>query len=423
MPMRPQKSAPSAAPGFTLIELAVTLAVTVILLLGVLAVFDFNGRLTRVQTHVADMQQSLRVGQDEMIRFLRMAGRGGLPVANPASSPLPNGVAVSVGDNTAANQNVVAADDSTRILAGTDVLSVRGIFSTPLYQINYTDPATLTLTPDATNPTGGTLTISNLSPRGVPQDLTPLQTAIAGAGVPEALLLVSPLDDLVYAVVELVPAASTSTANQVTLQFRITGSALATAYRALSPGGVFPAALRSVAYAGILEQYTYYVREEHAIATDPTSDLSPKLSRARLYPGTRQPYLGDASNAKVDVADNIVDLQVALGFDSLNGGSITAKTSSVILESADGTADDWLFNAVADNAADAAWQTTPPPPLYYVRLSTIARTDRRDPQYLAPLLTRIEDHLYTASTGQNSMAERRYRRRLLQTVIELRNLT
>ena len=51
--------------GFTLIEVTVSLIVTVIVLLGVLALFDFSNKLTRVQTNISDMQQSLRslVGQ------------------------------------------------------------------------------------------------------------------------------------------------------------------------------------------------------------------------------------------------------------------------------------------------------------------------------------------------------------------------
>src|SRR4051812_12639253 len=80
--------------GFTLIEVTVSLIVTVIVLLGVLALFDFSNKLTRVQTNISDMQQSLRVAQSDSVRLIRMAGRGGLPVGNP-----PDGFAVSVRNN------------------------------------------------------------------------------------------------------------------------------------------------------------------------------------------------------------------------------------------------------------------------------------------------------------------------------------
>ena len=75
--------------GFTLIEVSVSLIVTIIVLLGVLALFDFSNRLTRVQTNISDMQQSLRVAQNDSVRLIRMAGRGGLPLGN-----LPDGTAV-----------------------------------------------------------------------------------------------------------------------------------------------------------------------------------------------------------------------------------------------------------------------------------------------------------------------------------------
>src|SRR5215207_11467932 len=65
--------------GFSLIEMLVTLVVTALLVVGILGVFDFNNKVAHVQTQVSDMQQSLRVAQYEMVRYVRMAGRGGVP--------------------------------------------------------------------------------------------------------------------------------------------------------------------------------------------------------------------------------------------------------------------------------------------------------------------------------------------------------
>jgi len=53
-----------------------------------------------------------------------------------------------------------------------------------------------------------------------------------------------------------------------------------------------------VAYVAILEEYRFYVREDHAISGNATSDLTPVLSRARFYPGTDQPYAADNANLK-----------------------------------------------------------------------------------------------------------------------------
>jgi hypothetical protein len=85
----------------------------------------------------------------------------------------------------------------------------------------------------------------------------------------------------------------------------------------------------------------------------------------------------------------------------------------------DGTAnDDWLFNAKADTPINTAnWNGSP---LLFVRLNTFVRTDRRDPQYTAPQIIKIEDRDYSGSpfnSGTNLM----FRRRLMQTVVDVRN--
>src|SRR6185436_4237235 len=104
--------------GFTLVELLVSLAVTAVLILGVLATFDFSSRMNRVQMNVADMQQSLRIAQSEMVKVGRMAGRGGLP-AN---------FAVQLTNNVASGTKLITTEASTEVLEGTDVLTLRGVF-------------------------------------------------------------------------------------------------------------------------------------------------------------------------------------------------------------------------------------------------------------------------------------------------------
>ena len=414
--------------GFTLAEMIVALAVTSLLLLAVLATFDLNSRVARVQTNVADMQQSLRVAQDQIVRTVRMAGRGSLPLAD--ADPFPQGVAIAVRNNVPDNQFLVAGDDMTRILPGTDVLTVRGVFGT-LYQINAASSVTYD---DVANPKTGTLTVFNITPSGATQDLGPLKTAIAdiAKGKLEAILLAGAADDGIHGLVELI--AGTVETDRVVLTFAVTDGTRTGAYAKLSTGGSFPAtSLQNVSFAGIVEEYRYYVREEHAVAADRSSELTPKLALARFYPGTDEPYgaaadPNKAANARQDLADNILDLQVALGFDSTLGGRRLDDIDHVgnddqILETADGTNDDWLFNGSADKPEDAAWQGPPRPGLQYVRVTTVARTDRRDPQYQAPLLTRSEDHAYTTTdSATNTDNARMYRRRSLRTVIDVRNL-
>lgn len=427
MTRRNDPSAPPASSslqaGFSLIELLVGMVASSILLLAIFATLDFNSRVTRVQGHVADLQQSLRIAQYDITRILRMAGRGGLLASDPAVAPVPNGIAVAVRDNVPEGELLVDTDPETRIVAGTDVLTVRGVFSAPLYHVQPNNPAVLDL-----NLAMGTGTVIINSPNflGFQQDLQPLRDLIAPNPIPDALLLVSPLDSSIYAVVQVMQGSFD--ANSVTIEFQISGSDLADAYRRLSPGGVFPAALQNVAHVGILEEYRFYVREERA-ADDLRNNLASKLSRGRFFPGTDIPY--NPGEARVDIADNIIDLQVALGFDSANAGSRSDDLNDLgeddqIVETADGLDDDWLFNGTNDDATDPVWQAlNPAPALQYVRVTTLARTDRRDPSptYTAPPLPeRLENKGYEAGHVLNSEAERGYRWRALQTVIDLRNL-
>jgi Prokaryotic N-terminal methylation motif len=420
IPQRPHQQ------GFTLVEVAVSLIVTVVVLLGVLALFDFSNRLTRAQTNISDMQQSLRVAQSDAVRLIRMAGRGGLPVGNP-----PTGMAVAV-QNNVADGTKIGGGATPEVVPGADVLTIRGVFSSSVSQINIAAP--FTLTPSVAAPTAGSLVISNPGPSGIPQDLTAITDAIK-KGRREGLVLVARNDPGIWAVVELDPGNSNVTdPSNITVAFKITGGTHTADYLKLSSTpGSYPAGTSGLSTAisvGIVEEYRFYIRREYAVAGDKTSDLAPKLSRARVYPNTQTPWSDDDTNWKVDIADNIFDLQVALGLDTpandpgagaCTGGTIASDDINCsIYESADGENDDWMYNGEKNTNPALFANST----LYYIRLTTLARTDRRDKDYQAPVLERVEDNFYdTADTSIfNSTNERMYRRRLLRTVIDMRNL-
>ena len=154
-----------------------SLAVTAVLILGVLATFDFSSRMNRVQMNVADMQQSLRIAQNEVVKLSRMTGRGSLPV----------NTAIQVTNNVAAGTKLVPTEATTLIDEGTDVLRLRGAFTSALYQIEFMNSAMWTA-PDADG--NGSVVVRPLA-AGVPQDLPAL---LAAAKEDESLLLVSPFD-------------------------------------------------------------------------------------------------------------------------------------------------------------------------------------------------------------------------------------
>lgn len=445
--MKTRGSSRNRQAGFTVVELLIVLAVTLILTLIMLQLFNLSDRLARVQTRIAEMQQSLRIGQYDMVRLTRMAGRGGLPSIQ-TGSPLPTGIAISVRSNvTGPAANVIpSVPTSPKILDGTDLITLRGVFSTQMFQINSLDKRTFRRWDDAANPAGGATdadpaTTTNgefqlcaISPAGIAQPLAPFQQLIDDATTPskvsnEALILVSPLDPAFYTVVQLDPVNSTKTSTTcavgidgVTIKYVSSTAALPTAYRALQPPGAFlmPPQLTSAIYVGILEEYRYYVREDRADPTDPASDLVPVLSRARFYPGTEVAYLNDASSMTVDIASSIVDLQASFGIDVDGNGIITEGT-----DVATWPTDEWLGNARIAAAPNAAPENAIAGRLAYLRISTLARTERRDPDYSAPVLDRSEDHTYAFDVPDrtNGRTDRMYRRRLLQTIVDLRNLS
>jgi len=425
--------------GFTLIEALVSMAILVLILVGVLQLFDANSRLARTETHIADMQQSLRVGQYQLVRNVRMAGRGTLPMnqfPDPLVAPpylgrdLPNGIAVAVDDNVAADTHIIPSDNTSPLVAeGTDVLTIRGVINGSLYQI---DPAGSDFALTGAGPDAGTIVIHGKSPTGVPQNLPALKDLV-DSGRPEALLLVSPVSDDLYSVVELDAGSSDTSGydpgdldnSTITLGFKINGGSHTTDYLTLSPKGRFPTDLKSVAFVGVLEEYRYYVRQE-SYATDLNVGPVLRLSRAHVYPATDTPYDDDAANLRDDIADNIRDLQVALGIES------STDADQVVTESnpPDGN-DEWLYNSPDDDdstANAAQWNGLPTQPnrLYYVRVTTLARTDRPDPQYVSPPIQNIEDHIYNEPVKpatQSALNLRRFRRRVMTTKIDLRNLS
>ena len=425
------------AEGYSLIELIVSLSITIIVLLGLFQIFEKNTEVARIQTQVSDMQQSLRVAQNEMTRLIRMTGRGGLQAMldNSGTRLLP---ALSVQDNVPANTLAVTGVPASAVVEGTDVLSIRGVFTAPIYQINNTDPTSFelfdssgTTTTDPQSAVSGKILIRNPSPTGIPQNMEPLETAIDDDS-PEALIIASPIDESIYAVVELDFDNSTIDipGSQVTVRFRINGGTHTDAYGELylSGGGspVLPTALTSVATVGMVEEYRFYVR-------DPDPDPIPSLAMARVYPNTQAVRGGAATDAWLDIADGISELQIALGFDSDLGPPQTdingdGEIDVVITETDDGEDDDWLFNAPGDDPnADPwvpSWDDTVPgrprrPRLFYVRLNTVARIQTIERNYAAPQVQRIENSDLAII---NTDAERQFRRNLLQTTIDLRNL-
>lgn len=416
----------AADSGFTLAEMLVTVLLVSMVLIAVLTLFDMASRTARTQTHLAEMQQSMRVAQQTLVKVVRMAGRGGLPTWDNTNR-LPTGVALAVANNVPAD-TLIGGNADAPVLTGTDVVTVRGVFDTPIYQVNPAGGA-FVFDPSSGSETG-TVTLSWKTPSGAPQSLDAMRDALqqvdggasGGGSHPEALLLVSPLGQ--WAVVEIIPGSTvTSNGTDVTgaiIPFQVTGGEFSAEYGALSTGGGFPATLQSVAYVGLLEEYQFYVREVRAVPGDDTSDLMPELVRARLYPNTGIPWSRSGASLTEVIADNVLDLQVAFGIDLDDDELIEEDLAA----DGDPTQDEWLLNAVGDDPDPTLWNVAGAAPLYYLRLSTVVRTDRATAYFEDQPLGVIEDKDYSVAPFDSYNAEwqRRYHRRQLSTTVDLRNL-
>lgn len=415
--------------GYTVAELMISLLFLSLIIIGTLTLIDTSNRLAVGQLNRSDMQQSARVAQRDIVRRVRMLGRGGLPAyqmpgtVNPAGMLLPQGLAISIENNVQSKQ--IGTHD---VIDDTDVLTVRGVFSTPLYIANSSD--TTAISYDTLAGTGF-VRIRSRTPVGeVEQNITPLAELITPpSGVTpadEALILTSPFDERIWAVVEMNRGASSvvgpdaNGVSTVTLAFRTKGSTNAEKMVKLSTGAEFPSDnLPNVGTVAILEEYIYYVRGD-------TATGNPKLSRARMYPGTGQAYKNDASNLDIDIAENVLDLQVMLGFD-LDGDEL-------VTESLDGAADEWLLNAPfsADDPASAPWNTALAAErqrLMFMRIATLTRSEQREQNHLAPMIISIGDRDYSSDPQNDPGSDlttyegnRRFHREVLETTIDMRNM-
>jgi hypothetical protein len=481
----PQVSKSHGERGFSVIELVVALLISVEILIGAAVAFDVHNRIAHVQLQVTDMQQSQRIAQYDLVRAIRTAGRGGLPLdLAPAAIFDPNppspeavqlrGLALEVRNNVSGDETYIARGDNTspKALSGTDILTVRGCIATSLYSadLDGLQPSTADATVHQR-----TLTLKSRDSSvetEIHQSLDGLKAELdnytAGGGYFGQMIIVGSEGRTVYGVGDITAVDEGSYPDQLVLTLSTTNidATSPTPRSPLNPldddaiagHRSFPDSLSSV-LACYLEEYRYYVREEYQIPGDATSGLHPRLSRARFEPGTELPYLNDTSNLKLDLADEIIDLQVALGLDTdycegcsigTSAGALDDDTDvlgpdDVIWEdtAAGGSpgADDWLYNSSSDLPLTdtlyvthgGTFQPGAAVKLYFVRVTTVARTTKGDPTYIAPNFSNaldsgsdsIEDHNYNSGSAAVFKAgdNRKFRHRVLTTVVAPRNVS
>jgi hypothetical protein len=498
---------------FTLTEMFVSFAIVMVMLTAVLVIFDRSARIGRDQVEVAAIQQNSRIAHAELLRHVRMAGAGGLPIswkylpkpASPAGATLvtvnspgafPSGFAVSIRNNSPAGLKLPSdnAGGTHWVIPGSDVLTVRGAFTQPVY---FYHPAVQTkdwFTAGDVRLAPRKIEIPNRIGSDFRTSLKPLidyleAARTTGTARPVLFLVRDLMNPDAYGVLKWINGSADNrltvedcTSNTqiagtqdgfkvgcivVAVEFDPTqsyaklglGSSLApnagspTYPMATSPHGtvVFPHQFGSIA---VLQEYRYYVRAEFEVPGDKTSRLAPVLSRTEYFPTAEITPAGTDFIETVDVVDNVIDMQIVAGIDK--DWSITAPGHGMVTENFQEGAtdtrdkDEILFNHPNDMAEPPGGlipDGNPPSPtaftglgytnyirwfhpkldVYFLRISTVTQSARPDLDYAGSEIGQIEDCDRSVSfdvDGQtiNYNDDKKYRRRLLQSIAELRNL-
>src|SRR5688500_11936667 len=142
--------------GITLIEVILTTAVLVVVMVGLYVLLDSSNKLAKQETNVAEAQQSARIGVYEVARVIRQGRVGGLFVANAI---------LPVGNNVAGGTSLRDLSGNEHFIrSGTDVIGVRGILSGDKYALTTGD---VTCAGSCATTTAMTVTIRATSTNGV----------------------------------------------------------------------------------------------------------------------------------------------------------------------------------------------------------------------------------------------------------------
>lgn len=121
--------------GFTLVELMIGIALSIILLLGVLQIFDANRSSSRIQQGYAEVQEGGRIASEMLIRDIRMADYWGCAPdtasitdhLNTADGDYDPSMSITGADGVAGSDNVSSMTiGGITVKDGTDTLTLRG---------------------------------------------------------------------------------------------------------------------------------------------------------------------------------------------------------------------------------------------------------------------------------------------------------
>jgi type II secretory pathway pseudopilin PulG len=434
MPAPTEPSAPRQG-GFALVEAIVATALVLALVAGLYGLLDSSSRITKEETSVAEAQQSVRAGINELVRIVRQA-RAGQLFYGSAILPAAN--------NIAGGQSV---DDisGTRhfIRQGTDALRVRGVIFGDEYALSSGDvtcsggcdgTSAMTVTIHATSNSG----VVNFAPGSLPT-LASKSRSFYFVVADSASQTVT-VGGSIYLVplyyvgrVEVAGAWFTRTADTFTFSMNPQNAGA----RALNATASGAPALQKPFLCGVVDDVLLFVDEGPVDATGSALDTHPVLSAA----------LSDPTSGAFDVTPlvgEVEDFQVAYGVDGADGSVPDRGISASAVDTVTANADEWIGDVAGEVSTmlpvstsgitqvqgfiDGSISSGPPNPLLAtpalrsIWLSLVVKSSDPDASYAGPGALGIRTLDSTAvSFSDPSKTGRAYRRRMQSFAVAMRN--
>ena len=373
--------------GFTIVELLVAMLLLTATAIGLYNLLDGSARVSKMQNQMADVGENLRFTVARLVRLVRMAGSGGLPLVAPGVGGAMQILAIDVTDNVPANAGGFGSSPRTA-LAGTDVLMIRGVMEGELFDLRGVADVV---------PLGATTYRVSIQPSS-PFTGQPQLLVAPEAGTP--ILFTSSWESSITTAsgqsrdfsrynIGIVTGASVTASDPtapMVIDVKTTSSSDAEQQiLALNDGAAFPPFERQyVIAAGFLDDLVFFIANN--------DDGQPALFEYNR-----------AFERAEELVPNISDLQVAVGCDTNADGVLTE-----IGAAADD--DEWFFNAAGDNAPTPTDLVA----LQEVRLSVVARTASPDPEW-------VETGQPPENAPDLTAGQRRFRHRSVTVRVTIRS--
>ena len=421
--------------GFALVEMMIATAILLGLVVGIYGLLDSSTRIAKQETLVAEAQQSVRAGIQELVRIVRQARAGQLYYGNAI---------LPVANNIAGGQSIADLSGSPHyIRRGTDVLRVRGVLFGDEYALTAGD---VTCSGSCDGTSLMTVTIRATANSGVVNFASGALPSLASKTRPFYFVVADATNQTVTvgSTIYLVPLyyvgrveASSTWYTRTATTFSFAMNPQDPGARSLNASASGSPALQKPFLCGAVDDVLLFLDEGRVDATGSAADTHPVLSAARFDPGSGRfdidPLVGEAE-----------DFQVAYGIDGIDGSTPDRGISPAAVDTSGINRDEWVGNVATEietsltvsgsgpaqvsGFLDRSVASGPPnpslatPALRSIWLSLLVKSADPDLKFAGPGAMGIRTLDSTVvSFSDSSSTGRPYRRRLQSFAVAMRN--